>query len=219
MVISVTRHKTEYVVMGGTFDPVHNGHIQSAQALAKFMGYAHVYMMPCGDAYHKQEVSPAQHRLAMLHEALDNQRVLQIDPRETQRKGATYTVDTLQQLRDELGLDAHICWILGTDAAKGLTLWQNWQQVFELANVIVINRAGEALPDQVSQLWPAKQEYDVEKFKQRASGCFMQLALEPVAVSSTEIRQALHKQESVGHHVPQAVMNYIELHGLFKGKN
>jgi nicotinate-nucleotide adenylyltransferase len=219
MVISVTNNKTEYVVMGGTFDPVHNGHIQSAKALASVMGYAHIYMMPCGDAYHKNGVSSVQHRLAMLHEALDNQAVLQIDPRETLREGATYTVETLRQLRSELGDDAHICWVLGTDAAKGLTLWQDWQQVFALANVIVINRAGVVLPSQISQSWPAKQEQEIEKFKQRASGCFMQLALEPLEVSSTQIRQALHKQESVDHHVPQAVMNYIELHGLFKGKN
>lgn len=205
--------------MGGTFDPVHNGHIQSAKALASVMGYEHIYMMPCGDAYHKQGASSAQHRLAMLHAALDHQAVLQIDPRETQRQGATYTVETLQQLRSELGGDAHICWVLGTDAAKGLTLWQNWQQVFTLANVIVINRAGVVLPEPVLQSWSAKQEHDVETFKQRASGCFMQLALEPIDVSSTQIRQALHKQEPVDHHVPQAVMNYIELHGLFKGKN
>ena len=219
MAISATNASEHYVVMGGTFDPVHNGHIISAQSLANVMDYAHVYMMPCGDAYHKQGVSQAKHRVEMLKHALRGQTTLMLDPRETLREGATYTVETLRQLRTELGDSAHISWVLGTDAAEGLTLWQDWQQVFQLANVIVINRAGDELAGSVTDSWPARQEQEIEKFKQQANGCFIQLALEPVAVSSTEIRQALHKQESVGSHVPQAVMNYIELHGLYKGKN
>lgn len=219
MAISVTKALEHYVVMGGTFDPVHNGHIISALELAKVMGYAHIYMMPCGDAYHKQGVLPAKHRVEMLNQALSGQTTLVLDPRETLRKGATYTAETLRQLRAEQGETTHICWVLGTDAAEALTQWQDWQQVFQLANVIVINRAGDELADSVTDGWPARQEQEIEKFKQQANGCFIQLALEPVAVSSTEIRQTLHKQESVGSHVPRAVMNYIELHGLYKGKN
>ncbi|MAA71987.1 MAG: nicotinic acid mononucleotide adenylyltransferase [Bermanella sp.] len=219
MAISVTDQKTEYVVMGGTFDPVHNGHIHAANALAKAMDYSCIHMMPCGDAYHKQGSSSAQHRLAMLNLALQGEARLQSDPTETKRAGATYTVETLRQLRQELGPDAHICWLLGTDAAKGLSHWKDWQQVFELANIIVVNRGNEVLPEETSESWPARRVIDKEHFKQQASGCFMQLALEPVVVSSTQIRQALHKQETVGHHVPQPVMNYIELHGLYEGKN
>ena len=219
MVISVTDTAKHYVVMGGTFDPVHDGHIKSAQQLAQAMGYAHIYMMPCGDAYHKQGASQAKHRVAMLQQALADQSILLVDPRETLREGATYTVDTLKQLREELGDAAHICWVLGTDAAKRLTQWQDWAQLFQLANLIVINRAGDALADQDTHSWPAKQEKHIEKFKQQANGCFMQMALEPVVVSSTEIREALRKQEPVDGHVPQPVMNYIELHGLYRGKN
>jgi nicotinate-nucleotide adenylyltransferase len=219
MVISATNTAKHYVVMGGTFDPVHDGHIKSAQQLAKVMGYAHIYMMPCGDAYHKRGASHAKHRVAMLKQALAHQSTLLVDPRETLREGATYTVDTLIQLRKELGEAAHICWVLGTDAAKGLTQWQDWTLFFQLANLIVINRAGDVLADQDTHPWPAKQEPNIERFKQQANGCLMQVALEPVAVSSTEIRQALRKQEPVDGHVPQPVMNYIELHGLYRGKN
>jgi nicotinate-nucleotide adenylyltransferase len=219
MVISVTDTKNEYVVMGGTFDPVHDGHTQTANALARTMGYGCVHMMPCGDAYHKEGSSSAKHRLAMLELALEDEPLLKVDPREVEREGATYTVDTLKQLRHQLGAHAHICWVLGTDAAMGLTKWRHWQQVFQLANVIVVNRGGDVLPDNFSEHWPAQHVKSIEHFKQQANGCFIQLALEPVVVSSTEIRQALHKQESVGCHVPQAVMNYIELHGLYEGKN
>lgn len=219
MVISVTKPKIEYVVMGGTFDPVHIGHINTANAVAQAMEYDRIYMMPCGDAYHKHGSSSAKHRLAMLELAVKDEPRLEADSREVQRKGATYTVETLQLLRQQLGEKAHICWVLGTDAAQGLTRWRRWQQVFQLANLIVVNRGQDVLPDDVSQQWPAQHVQSIEYFKQQASGCFLQLALEPVVVSSTEIRQALYKQESVGRHVPQAVMNYIEQHGLYEGKN
>ena len=219
MAISVTELKTEYVIMGGTFDPVHYGHINTANELAGTLKYDCVHMMPCGDAYHKQRVSAANHRLAMLELALADEPRLQVDTTEIQREGATYTVDTLQQLRQQLGVQAHICWVMGADAAAGLSKWQNWQAVFKLANVIVVNRGEDVLAMDAFKPWPAQYVTSIEDFKQQASGCFMQLALEPVVVSSTEIRQTLHKQESVDHHVPRAVMNYIELHGLYKGNN
>lgn len=221
MGISVTDHQQNmaYVVMGGTFDPIHNGHIKSAQQLAKVMDYPCIHMMPCGDAYHKQGTTNTKHRLAMLTLALEDAPVLALDTRETQRKGATYTVETLRQLRDELGDQAHICWVVGTDTARSITSWRHWQQVFELANVIVVNRGADTLAPCDTQEWPAQAITDTAFFKQQAKGCFIQLALEPVDVSSTEIRAALHKQEPVDHHVPQPVMNYIEQHGLYRGKN
>jgi len=220
---SVTNSKqmaaNHYVVMGGTFDPVHNGHIKSAQQLADVMGYSQLVMMPCGDAYHKGQVTSVEHRVKMLQLALENIPNIRLDLRETQREGATYTVDTLLALRDELGQNTHIAWVMGTDAAKGLVCWRNWQQVFELANVIVIHRAGEPLDGIHTKEWPAKQYQQINEFKQQAHGAFMTLALEPFEESSTNIRQALLKNQSVENHVPQAVLNYIEQHGLYRGNH
>jgi len=222
MVTSVTddaKPLNTYVVMGGTFDPVHAGHIKSARQLAEVMDYSCIHMMPCGDAYHKQGVTNAEHRLAMLSLALEQEARLAVDARETLRDGATFTVETLKQLRQELGSNAHICWVIGTDTARSIRTWHHWQKVFELANVIVIDRGADVLDISETQDWPATAIKDKTIFKQQAKGCFIQLALEPVEVSSTEIRDALYKQESVGDHVPQPVMNYIEQHGLYRGKN
>ncbi|GAA6135032.1 nicotinate-nucleotide adenylyltransferase [Oceaniserpentilla sp. 4NH20-0058] len=205
--------------MGGTFDPVHNGHLKSAQQLAQTLGYSAVHLMPCGDAYHKQGVSQAIHRVAMLKLAVADEPLLTVDERETKRQGATYTVDTLAQLREELGQDTHISWILGTDAALGLSDWHNWQQVFKLANIILIHRAGEHLPKGVTDKWAANEYLDPLSFKQQSHGGFIQLGLEPFQESSTAIRQALETEQSVDHHVPQAVLNYIEQHGLYRGNH
>jgi len=207
--------KSEYVVLGGTFDPVHNGHIISAQALAQTMAYNHVYLMPCGDAYHKGNTSSVEHRLSMLKLALQNQPILKLDERETRRSGATYTVDTLKELRRELGDNAHMVWVMGTDAAAGLTKWQNWQQVFALANVLVVARAGER--DICLDHWPAHQLADKTDFKTRPFGCYLQLTLPQVEISSSEVRACIKKYEVVDNHVPQPVIEYIERHGLYRG--
>ncbi len=203
-----------YVVFGGTFDPVHNGHLSTAQALAETMAYECVHIMPCGDAYHKAGSSSATHRLAMLKLALLNTPILKLDSRETLRSGATYTVDTLRALRRELGELAHITWVLGTDAAAGLCQWQNWQQVFTLANVLVVARAGENSIN--LQHWPAVELSDKTEFKKQPHGCYMHLVLPPVELSSSQVRDMVKNNQVVDNHVPQLVIEYIEQHGLYR---
>ncbi len=217
---------TTCIVLGGTFDPVHNGHLLNARLLAERMGYEHIRLMPCGDAYHKVGSSRAKHRIAMLTAALAEQSILTLDIQETQRTGATYTVDTLYNLRQQLGKNAHIVWVMGCDAAAGLQRWHNWQQIFKLANIIVFKREGEPNPD--LSAWPAKvysgavthdNSIDgITEFKQQPFGCLLQLTLEPIAVSSSEIRQALCNKQNVENHVPLSVIHYIEQHGLYQGK-
>ncbi len=222
MATSVIKRKTQapvladqYVVLGGTFDPVHNGHLVSARAIAKTMGYEHVHLMPCGDAYHKVGSSSALHRLAMLKLALRIEPTLRLDDRETRREGATYTVDTLKALRSELGEFAHIVWVMGTDAAAGLSHWHHWQQVFTLANVLVVARPGEG--SICLDHWGALELSDKMDFKTQPFGCFMQLTLPQVDISSSVLRLSIKKHEVVDNHVPQPVIEYIERHGLYRG--
>jgi len=205
-----------YVALGGTFDPVHRGHIQSAQALISDIGYERVHLIPCGDAYHKDQVSSGHHRQAMLELALKDFPNLILDARELQRQGATYTVDTLKQLRMELGPDAHVCWVMGTDAAAGVTKWHQWQLLFELANVIVMRRAGEPEP---TLNWPAQFTDDVSYFKQQAYGYYLQVTLPQIILSSSDIRRDVSQGLSVIDHVSPAVNDYIQQHGLYRGNN
>lgn len=214
----------DYVVFGGTFDPVHLGHLNSAQELAQVMGYQRLILMPCGDAYHKGgNTSSAKHRLAMLNLAVQEINkspagtILQVDDRETRRQGATYTVDTLQALRDELGPDAHLVWVMGTDAAQGLHQWHDWQRMFELANIIVVARNGEVFHP--THVWPASHVEDIKQFKGQSHGVYHTVCLTPVDISSSDIRLALQSSKSVENHVPQTILNYVEQHGLYQGNN
>ncbi len=209
--------RQQYVVLGGTFDPIHDGHLLTANALADKLGYDCVHLMPCGDAYHKQGSSSACHRLAMLELALRHESKLLVDDQETKRVGATYTVDTLSSIRQNIGPSAHLVWIMGSDAAQSLTSWHNWQALFTLANIVVVARNDE-LPADLSE-WPAKCFTDINEFKKQPYGCYLLTALPPVAVSSTQIRLQVANQETVENHVPQSVIDYIEQHGLYRGEN
>lgn len=206
----------QYVVLGGTFDPIHNGHLASAQSLSDTFGYELIYLMPCGDAYHKGQVSSVKHRLAMIKQGIQEISCLALDRRETERSGPTYTVDTLSELREELGESAHICWVMGTDAAASIKSWRDWPRLFELANVIVMERAGE--PSGHLD-WPAKHMEDIKEFKEQPFGCYMTCTLPQVLLSSSDIRQAVNHQQSVVDHVPETVNHYIQKHGLYRGNN
>ena len=214
----------QYIVLGGTFDPVHLGHLNSAQELAQLMGYERIALMPCGDAYHKgSHTSSAKHRLAMLELAVQEINkssagtILQVDDRETRRQGATYTVETLHQLRQELGPNAHLVWVMGTDAALNLHKWFDWQRIFDLANIIIVARNGEQFTPEVT--WPAQQVQDIKEFKGISHGVYHTVNLTPVDISSSQIRLALQSSKSVENHVPQTILNYVEQHGLYQGNN
>jgi len=203
------------VIFGGTFDPVHNGHVQTARELAARIGFPQVTLMPCGDAYHKaSDQASAQDRLEMLNLATAAFSELVVDGRELDRAGPTFTVDTLRQLRSELGPNTHISWVMGQDAANGLTRWHQWQDLFQLANLIVVARPDEHWPEMNE--WPADVLTDPETFKQQAHGAVFCMSLTPLAISSSMVRKKVKDQQSIDDLVPAPVVNWIQANGLYR---
>lgn len=203
------------VVLGGTFDPVHNGHIQTAKALADEMGYERITLMPCGQAYHKaSHETAASQRWKMLELATQAEEQVTIDDRELRRSGPTYTVQTLMALRAELGPEAHLCWVMGQDAAAHLQKWHKWLQLFELANIIVVARPGEQWPSM--QTWPATILKDKAQFKQQPNGAVFCLSLTPMAISSSLVRQKVKNEQSIDDLVPAQVVNWVKEHQLYR---
>jgi nicotinate-nucleotide adenylyltransferase len=145
------------ILYGGTFDPVHNGHLAIAEAVAAFYSVT-VHLIPAADPAHRAPPGAnAEQRAEMLDLAVVDRRGLSVDRRELRRGGASFTIDTLREARGELGPDAPLIWLLGSDALAGLATWKQWRGLFELAHVLAYKRPGSEL----SQAWLALHAPDV----------------------------------------------------------
>jgi nicotinate-nucleotide adenylyltransferase len=179
-------------VLGGTFDPVHIGHLNAAWEAAELLD-ADVRLMPANVPPHRPPpVASAQQRVAMLRAALHGQSRLTLDTRELEREGPSYTVDTLAELRAEQG-DRPLVLLLGEDAFVGLPSWHRWRELFDLAHVGVLTRPG-AEPE-----WPADLAGAIsgrlasEPLEMRASpaGRVVLVPVTPLEISATRVRELL----------------------------
>ena len=199
---------------GGTFDPIHNGHLESAKELKALMGFDRLILVPCGDPYHKAKGLSADQRAHMVDLALQDQPSLEWSDCEIQRIGPTYTVDTLRALREQYGPEAHISWVVGQDTAKSLNKWHNWTELFELANLVIVARPGESWPEM--EHWPATIEHNKEAYLAMIQGGVYCVSLTPMAISSTLVRQKALNQQSIDDLVPKPVVNWIQAQGLYQ---
>jgi len=206
-------------VMGGTFDPVHNGHLRSALELKQKLALDEVHLVPCHQTTHRQQPGrTSQQRLEMLQLAVSGEESLCIDDRELCRDQASYSVLTLQSLRDELGESAVICWVLGVDAFAHFTRWHQWQRILELANLVVITRPGFELDPQSEEarLW-RDLNTNPEMLSAHRYGRIVPVRLPTqLEISATYIRQQLADNQSVRYLLPESVLAYIEKHGLYR---
>ena len=206
-------------VFGGTFDPVHHAHLRMARAFADELALDEVRLIPAGQPYHRQEgprASAAQ-RLDMVKLAIATDARLTVDEREIRRHRPAYTVDTLRELRAELGAAAELWFLVGGDSLAALSSWKNWRELFRLANLAVAMRPGfdpAALPPEVRQEWQARQ---VSDFSNRtASGTIRPLALPPLDLSATRLRAQLAADEPVEGLIDPAVLAYIRRQRLYR---
>ncbi len=217
-------------IFGGTFDPVHIGHLRTAVELREHLGLDELRLMPSARPPHREQPGvSAEHRLAMLRLAIgsdipvDSQPVdgLLADDRELHREGLSYTVETLVQLRAELGGDVALCLCIGMDSLVNLHTWQRWQELSDYAHIVVAARPGWHLPETgpVAQWLAGRCTDDPHTLSQSASGRVLVEAMTLLPVSATKIREDLATGSSVRYLVPDAVIQYIHQHGLYKQEN
>lgn len=204
---------------GGTFDPFHNAHLRMARAFRDEIGLSRLLLVPAGDPYHRTQdgLSAARHRLAMTRLGVAGEALIDVDDREIRRTEPSFTVETLTELRSELGPDAELWFLIGGDSLANLSRWKDWQTLFTLANLAVALRPGfetSTLPDEVRTEWHTRQ---VSDFSNRtASGTIRPLILPPVDLSATRIRDTLSRGGDVSHLVPASILRYIGEHGLYR---
>ena len=213
------------VLFGGTFDPVHNGHIAIAQAAAETFAPEKIIVLPAGNPYQRQRLpfATAHHRVAMLLKAMGSVKAkVVIDKRELNRTGPTYTFDTLRELRIELGEKIPLIWLIGSDAFAKLDTWRDWPYLFEMAHFAVFMRQGDPpLADVASAaLQAAIQHRMVDHLYTKQSYCapagnIVLLNVVPPDVSSTQIRAMRQHGHTIRGLLPSTVCDYIEEHKLY----
>lgn len=179
-------------IFGGTFDPVHIGHLTVAWEAAELLD-AEVRLMPASVPPHRPAplASPTE-RVAMLHAALAGQSRLVLDARELERDGPSYTIDTLRELRAEHG-GRPLVLLLGADAFAGLPTWNRWRELFDFAHIGVLSRPGveAARPEILAEEVAARRVDDVAALRAQSCGRLIELAVTPLEVSATRIRELL----------------------------
>jgi nicotinate-nucleotide adenylyltransferase len=205
-------------LLGGTFDPVHNGHLRAAWEAAGLLD-AQLFLMPANVPPHRpQPCAPAAARAAMLHAALQGQSRLGVDERELRRAGPSYSVDTLRELRAETGPQRPLVLVLGTDAFAGLPTWHEWRTLFELAHIAVLSRPGQSprLPDELAAEFAQRRAATDSDWRAAPAGRILALDITPLEISATDIRRRLAAGEEPRFLLPDAVWQLIRANGWYR---
>lgn len=207
-------------VLGGTFDPIHIGHLRAATEVAQALK-AHVRLLPAKIPPHRpQPMASAEQRLHMLEIALAGSTELSADDCELRREGPSYSVDTLTEFRREIGPQRPLALIVGADAFAGFNHWHRWQEIFGLAHVVVLDRPGAATvfdwPAELKSVVESRSCRDVAELRRSGSGCVYQLAIPALAISATSVRATLARGASARWLVPDAVLEHIGRAGLYR---
>lgn len=207
-------------MFGGTFDPVHLGHLRSAVELYEALSLDRLHMMPAQQPplRGRPQVS-AQQRLALLAAGIGDTPGLIADDRELRRAGPSYSADTLAELRAEVGNQARLVMVIGFDAFLRLTQWNQPEHLFELAHLVVMARPGysDPLPASLMELVEHRRVDSVETLMQQPCGGYLPLELPSLmAISATYIRERLEAGKSVRYLLPDPVERIVEQDGLYR---
>jgi len=210
-------------ILGGTFDPIHYGHLRLAEEMLELANLRQIRFIPTGIPPHRDapQVS-AQHRSAMVQLAIADQPAFVLDDREVRQTAPCYTVNTLRELRAELGAAQPLCLLMGGDAFLQLHTWHEWERLFELAHIVVGYRPGFTLEERIHTATPAlRQHYQqrlcsVDDLSQHPSGGVVELVIPKLEISATLIRNRVAENRTIRYLLPNTVTNYIHQHHLYK---
>ncbi|WP_306475705.1 nicotinate-nucleotide adenylyltransferase [Methyloversatilis sp.] len=208
-------------IFGGSFDPVHLGHLRLAEEALETLQLERVRWIPAGQPWHRDALrTDASHRLAMVRLATASNPAFEVDAREAEAGAPGYTVDTLQALRAELGVEQPLVLILGADAFSRLHTWQRWKSLFELAHIGLATRAGQAvdpaaLDGALATELSARLEHDPAVLRTAPAGAIVPFDMTALAISATDLRARLARGASCRYLAPTGVLDYIRHHRLY----
>lgn len=207
-------------ILGGTFDPIHFGHLRLAQELVEALALEEVRFIPAARPPHRTEPGGAAlHRAEMVRLAISDNPRFSIDMREFERAGPSYMFDTLTSLRGELGAEMTLYLMLGADAFLTLSTWHRWQELFDLAHIVVAHRPGHVLDTSNAMMCPALRNEWRRRFcesrPESVAGHILTRKIAALDISSSTIRKTLLQGHSPRYLLPEAVLSYILAHQLY----
>ena len=210
-------------ILGGTFDPIHLGHLRLAQEVAETLALTEVRFIPGGTPPHRATPqSPAADRVAMVTLAIAGNPLFVLDDRETRRVGKSYTFDTLSALRAELGVTRPLVLMMGADAFLGFESWHRWQDIFALAHIAVAHRPGSALgemPGALAREFTQRRSSDAQAVHGAAAGVIVEVPITALDISATQVRELVRERRSVRYLLAPEVLAYIKDNHLFLQEN
>jgi nicotinate-nucleotide adenylyltransferase len=191
-------------VFGGTFDPIHNGHLVAASEVAHALALAEVIFVPTGQPWQKEyrDLAPAEDRYLMTVIATASDALMSVSRVDIDRLGETYTVDTLTDLRAARGTEAEFFFIMGADALAGIKSWRNTENLFSMAHFVGCTRPGHPV--------------DVDSLKEDFKGDFTLIEIPALEISSTACRERVKTGRPIRYLVPDGVIQYIAKRGLYR---
>ena len=213
-------------ILGGTFNPIHFGHLRMAQELAESLNLNEVRFIPVANPPHKlvPEIS-AEHRAAMVQLAIAHNPIFSFDNRELTRAGASYTIDTLQSLRSELGNSTSLILFMGSDAFTQLNTWHRWREIIQLCHIALAQRplshqrphiaANEPLAKSLENFLHNHYTENADDLHTSPAGFIIRQKITALDISSTAIRDTLLHQHSANYLLPDNVNDYIHTHQLY----
>lgn len=206
-------------IYGGTFDPIHYGHLNSVAALAKQVALHQVTIMPNNVPPHRpQPEANSEQRKTMVELAIDGHPLFRLDDRELQRKTPSYTVETLEQVRAERGAKQPLAFIIGQDSLLSLQRWHRWESLLDLCHLLVCQRPGYpiTMDTKAQQTWlESRRTTSVEALHASPAGNIFLAQTPMYDISATAIRQRLKNNQSCEELVPPCVLEFIRLHKLY----
>lgn len=207
-------------ILGGTFDPVHFGHLRMALELQQAYNLAEVRFIPCWQPVHRTSpIATPEQRLAMLACAIANESTLKVDDCEVQRKGPSYMIETIEALREKLP-NTPLCLILGVDAWSEFATWQRYETILRLSHLIIAQRPSYPLPETgaVAALLQQHLKQDTSTLRKSLGGNIMLRPVTSLEISATAIRNQIAQDQDPRYLLPDSVYDYIVKHRIYNSR-
>lgn len=204
-------------ILGGTFDPIHFGHLRTAVELYQALGLAEVRIIPCYQPVHRKlPIATPEQRLAMIKCAIDGEPALKVDSCEIERKGPSYTIDTLEILRKKMP-NTPLCLMMGIDALLGFASWHRYEDILTMAHLVIVHRPNYQLPANgiIAELLKNRLTKTPHTLHESLAGSILLHPVTPLEISASDIRRQIATGSSPHYLLPDSVYKYIQEHGIY----